>query len=85
MGRPKKYDRARNEIEGLRIDRAIAGAKAAICIRRFRSSHVFKWLDLAEIHLTAVNGYLREVDRVSTALDDVVGYVGAKRRESQYG
>lgn len=79
MARPRKFDRSKNEIEGLRIDRAIAGAKAVICIRRFRSSYDAKWLDLAERHISSVNGYLREVDRVSTAIDDPVDFVGALR------
>jgi len=79
MARPRKFDRSKNEIEGLRIDRAIAGAKAVICIRRFRSSYDSKWLVLAERHLASINGYLREVDRISTAIDDSADYVGALR------
>ena len=79
MARPRKFDRSKNEIEGLRIDRAIAGAKAAICIRKFRESRIEKWLDLADRHLTLVNGYLRETDRVSTAVEDPAEYVGALR------
>lgn len=69
----------KREDEELYIDWQIAGAKAALCLRRFRSTYDPKWVELAERHLSSFNRIIQDMDRHWFSIADPVEHLGADR------
>ena len=77
--RNEMYRKNQQKKDELRMDWAIASAKAAYCLRRYQSTDDRKWLLLAEAHLATANGYLQELDRVWLSVADPCEWLGAER------
>lgn len=75
MERPKDR-RAQEEI---RMDWQIATCKAVVCFRKFKNTDDRYWLDLAESHLQAANGFLQDFERHIHLIADPIDYLGADR------